>query len=76
MFTSHHQNGGQNHNLMITNKSFENVAEFIYVGTTPTSQINIHEEIKSRLNLVLCNDPLFFTETQFIQNRKFGPSQL
>jgi hypothetical protein len=40
---------GQNQNINMA-MSFENVAEFKYLGTTLTNQNDIHDEIKSRLN--------------------------
>jgi hypothetical protein len=46
---SHHQNAGQNHDIKIGNRCFENVAPFRYLGTTITKQNLIQEEIK-RLN--------------------------
>jgi hypothetical protein len=44
-----HPNSGQNQNTRLANESFENVAEFKYLGTTPTNQNYIHDEINSRL---------------------------
>jgi hypothetical protein len=50
MIMSRHPNSGQNQNIRTANKSFENVATFKCLGTTPTNQNDIHDEIKSRLN--------------------------
>jgi hypothetical protein len=47
-----HQNVGQNRDIKITNRSFENVSQFKYLGTTVTNQNLIQEEIKRRLNSV------------------------
>jgi sorting nexin-29 len=51
MIMSHHLNLGPNQNMRITNESFENVTKFKYLGMTLTNQNDIHDEIKSRLNL-------------------------
>jgi hypothetical protein len=51
MIMSRHPNSGQNQNIRIANESFENVTAFKYLGTTLTNQNEIHDEIKSRLNL-------------------------
>jgi hypothetical protein len=50
MLLSHHQNGGQNRDIKIANKSFENVSQFKYLGMTVTNQKLIQEEIKRRLS--------------------------
>jgi hypothetical protein len=50
MFISRHQNVGQNRDIKIANRSFENVPRFKYFGTTVTDQNLIQEEIKRRLN--------------------------
>jgi hypothetical protein len=42
---------GQKHSIKIANRSFEGVAMFKYLGTTPRNQNCMNEEIKSRLNL-------------------------
>jgi hypothetical protein len=48
---SRHPNSGQNQNIRIANELFEKVAKFKYLGMTLTNQNDIHEEIKSRLNM-------------------------
>jgi sorting nexin-29 len=50
MLLSRYQNVRQNRNTKIANRSFENVSQFKYFGTTVTNQNLIQEEIKRRLN--------------------------
>jgi hypothetical protein len=38
MLLSRHQNAGQNHDMKIANRCFENVAQFSYLGTTVRNQ--------------------------------------
>jgi hypothetical protein len=47
---SPHQNSGQNQNIRIANKSFENLAKFKNLRMTLRNQNGIHDEIKGRLN--------------------------
>jgi hypothetical protein len=47
---SRHQNVGQNRDIKMGNRSFENVTQFQYFGTILTNQHLIQEEIKRRLN--------------------------
>jgi hypothetical protein len=42
---SRHQNAGQNYDIKIANRCFENVAQFRYLGTTVINQNIIQEEI-------------------------------
>jgi hypothetical protein len=48
---SRHPSLGENQNIRIDYESFKKVAKFKYLGTTLTNQNDIHDEIKSRLNL-------------------------
>jgi hypothetical protein len=50
MLVSLEQNAGQNREIKIRNRSFENVSQFKYLATTVTNQNLIQEEIKRRLN--------------------------
>jgi hypothetical protein len=50
MVMSRHPNSGQNQNIRIANELFKKVAKFKYLGTTLTSQNDIHDEIKGKLN--------------------------
>jgi hypothetical protein len=47
---SYHQKVGQNRNLLIALKFFENVTNFKYLGITVANQSCIHEETKIRFN--------------------------
>jgi hypothetical protein len=52
MIMSRYQTAGQNYNLMTADKSFENVVQFKYLGTSETNQNYIHEKVKNRLTSV------------------------
>jgi len=58
MVMSWHQKVGKNHNLLVVNKSFENMARFKYFGTTVTNQNSIHKETESTLTFT--SHPLNF----------------
>jgi hypothetical protein len=45
-----YQNAGQNHDIKIANRCFENVEQFRYLGTIITNQNLIQAEISRRLN--------------------------
>jgi hypothetical protein len=50
MLLSRHQNAGQNYNIKIANKSFENMVQLRHLRTTVPNQYLIQKEIKSRFN--------------------------
>jgi hypothetical protein len=50
MLLSCRQNVGQNQDIKIANRSFENVSQLKYLGITVTNQNLIQEEIKRSLN--------------------------
>jgi hypothetical protein len=50
MLLSRHENIGQNRDIKIANRSFENVSQFKYLWATETNRNLIQEEIKRRLN--------------------------
>jgi hypothetical protein len=61
---SRNQNAGQNHNVKSDNKSFERVQHFKNLGTAPTNQSFIHEEIKAdrsqaMLPIIRCRNFVF-----------------
>jgi hypothetical protein len=48
MLLFHHQNAGQNRDIEIATKSFENASQLKYLETTVTNQYLIQEEIERR----------------------------
>jgi hypothetical protein len=50
MLLTRHQNVGRNRDIKIANRSFENVSQFKYLGTTVTNKNLIQEEIKRSLS--------------------------
>jgi hypothetical protein len=51
MFLPCHQNARKNHNIKITNRLLEDVAQFKYLWSTVTNKTFIQDEIKKMLNL-------------------------
>jgi hypothetical protein len=49
LLLSLHRNAGQNQEIKIANRPFENVSQFRYLGTTVTNQNSVQEKIR-RLN--------------------------
>jgi hypothetical protein len=54
MLLSRHQNAGQNKNVHIGDRSFENVAQFKYLGTTVTNQNLIREMLAAIQSKTFC----------------------
>jgi hypothetical protein len=52
MLLSYHQNAGQPQDIKIANRQFENVEQFLHLGTAVTIRNFILEEMKRRLNSV------------------------
>jgi hypothetical protein len=50
MLLSHHEYVGQNRDIEVASRSFENVSQFKYLGTAITNENLSQEEIKRRLN--------------------------
>jgi hypothetical protein len=48
MLMSRSRKTAQKYSIKIANRSFEDVSNFKYLGTTPTDQNHMHKEIKSR----------------------------
>jgi len=46
MVMAHLKNMGQNHNLLITNKSYKNVAKFKCLGTTIRKKIAFTKKLR------------------------------
>jgi hypothetical protein len=66
MLLSHQQNIGQNWDIKIANRSFENVSQFKYLGRTVRNQNFIEEEIKRRLN---CGNACYHSFQNLLSSR-------
>jgi hypothetical protein len=66
MLLSRQQNVCQNRDKKIANRSFENVSQFKYLGTTITNQNLIQEEIKGWLN---CGNACYHSVQNLLSSR-------
>jgi hypothetical protein len=53
IFLSRHQNAGQNHDIKIGNRCFENVAQFRYLGTIITNQNLLQRKLRGESTRVI-----------------------
>jgi hypothetical protein len=74
MMLSRRQNVGRNRDTKIANRSFENVSQIKYLGTTATNLNLIQKEIKRRLNsdntYLLPFDPELSVFSSAVENYK------
>jgi hypothetical protein len=70
MLMSLYQKAGQKYSIKKANRTFEVVAKFKYLGTPPTDQNCMHEEIKSILNSGnACNSLIWCHLSSRLQSR-------
>jgi hypothetical protein len=69
---SHHQNVGQNHDIKIVKRSFENVAQFRHLGTTATNQNLNQSRNFCLLNRCLNKYKLEHTKLQYLPVVLYG----
>jgi hypothetical protein len=69
MLLSGHQNVGRNRDIKMASRSFENVSQFKYLGTTVTNQNCIQEEIKRILNSVI---PCYHSVQNLLSSRRLS----
>jgi hypothetical protein len=72
MSLSRRQNVGQNRDIKTANRSFENVSQFKYLGTTVTNQKFIQVEIRRRLN----SDNAFYHSVQNVLSSRLVPKNV
>jgi hypothetical protein len=75
MLLSRHQNTWQNPDIKTANRSFGNVAQFKYFGTTVKNRNLIQEEIKRRVNLGNVRYLSIYNLPSPVQQRKYYNTQ-
>jgi hypothetical protein len=66
MLLSPHQNAGQNQNIKIANRLYENVSQIKYSGMAAANQNFIQKEIKRRLS---SGDACYHSVQSFLSSR-------
>jgi hypothetical protein len=71
MLLSRHQNAGQNRDINIGNRCFDNVEQFRYLGLTVANENLIQEEIKRRMN---SGNAFYHSVRKFLSSRLLSNS--